>query len=245
MEKEWRFSREEYYEILNKWMDERIIYIDKHFKEFTKNLDTKSKALFTVALDKSKSLINSSFVSSAVKEKMKFIVGDVDYWAETSINPSSLKEIMARIIANQMYGVNCICMTYVLNSELINSEEILDDICFLESGFFKFSIWDDKHVNAFINMMVNFRNKDKKVKTKYNKEFIEVFNNLSESKYKKFNPSANCIDWIQIINSPWYSTSSKYEKYIDDNKIIPEYKKERAYTNLFTPGYKEYWNLTL
>ena len=83
--------------------------------------------------------------------KVQLLANNVDDWTNFSLNPTSLKEVMVRLIAGKQHNVSLCCISYICSSTLIN-EEFIKDMMYVTSPFFSFSSWEDDVVESICSL---------------------------------------------------------------------------------------------
>ena len=202
--KTWRVKNiKEFYQKFEKILDERNEYILNNYEEIFKAKDSKEYYSrfnhFNILLDKINTLENSTRnednIEEIIKSKLYIYNEDILHWAQSSLNPKSKEEIILKVLANKIFNVSIICVSYVCGSELLD-EDLLSDIIFIQSNVFDFSKWDDIHVDTLVDHYINYYTPNGvNILYSENKKFTNVFGND-----KKYNvePSKLIIDWKAV-----------------------------------------------
>lgn len=186
--KSWRMSRKYFYYKLDLFLDDQLDKLIEEIESIEPYKRNKDKKLI---LDKCKSLkkthikldMNHSVKMSIRKEKMKTISKNVTEWQSFSTNQESLDDIMFRLIAQEKFDCNLICLSYICKFSIL-PEEFIDDMIFVTSGLFSFTKWDDAHVNNLVSCLEE--------------------DNFDKEDFHKLYPSADTknvgekIDWFEI-----------------------------------------------
>ena len=71
---------------------------------------------------------------------MKQLEHDVTFWTENSKKSLSPEEIILLAITKRFYNCDVVCLSYVCQNSILNSD-LIESLMFITSGFFSFEGW--------------------------------------------------------------------------------------------------------
>lgn len=203
----WRMTEEEFNLKVDKLIDDTV-------KRLQDKVDSSDKNYIDLKFRLSK------YYKCKPEEKLEFgkkiVLADMDRWIDISNSDSKddIDEIVTRLILTSLEDRSYICFIYFSNAIAELSEDFINDVVYIDSGYFRFKDWDDEHVNAIVDALDH---SDKCNKGKYNKpgiryidpEYQKKLSDLYQDNSIVFEAIRNRIDWKCLLSSNCFSNEFK------------------------------------
>lgn len=152
-EKTWRISEYEFYKRADEFLEKRLREINESVKTMAPGEHRKEVEKIMIELKTAHKINEPIDVIRQIEAKLVCAYGR-DWHTFSMKRKEKPEDIIFMILMNNIFGTPFVAYTYICEfSEL--SEELIEDILFIESELFGFSYWDDKHVSCVCSLIQN------------------------------------------------------------------------------------------
>lgn len=209
--KNWRLTKKEFLQKVDQFISKEYPFAIEYYNSIKENGIKKEMSSL-------KDKINSYNIESccrtdntARKLKLEFIQKNTDkFWKDWSLTHHEPDEIIFMTLIDRVFKTNNICFSYICGVDDNLTEDLIEDMMFINSDLFDFEYWDDKHVETVCSILAKGNKydsaKDLKAiltKAKYNDKFKEKIKRLLEKSQERQYGAGKVLlreqlDWYNI-----------------------------------------------
>lgn len=146
-----RYTEKEFFGLVDYFINERYPKVDiskfegEAYKEVSK---------WKWELDCIKPDINNEKVMFTIRLlKLRIISATMEDWKNWSLEQQNAASIIFKLLMNRIFDIHNVCQTFICSVNDNLSEQMIDDIVFINSELFDFEYWDEYHVAAISSII--------------------------------------------------------------------------------------------
>lgn len=150
----WRLTKEEFLRKVDEFISTEFVKV-KH--NIGKYCGDNRKYLYKILTD-IKFAENDQSESKIRKLKLEAICSNTDDWYNFSTTYHNSDDVIFRILLNRVFSVDSICLSYLCGVRNQLTEDLIEDILFINSDLFDFTYWNDYHVSLVNSILAKGNN---------------------------------------------------------------------------------------